>query len=905
MKQALLFLAVVVAVCAPSSAAEKAVAKLRAGASAVDITPKEFPVAMLNELQKPAAKNAPSVTLIRGGHPVAAIVLAPDAPPAAQLAAYELQWHLRQITGAALPIVRDDPRPAGTAILVGESAATRARGLRSAEFAPQEYLVRIRPPDSIVLIGRDSPGTQKVDYARRETFPDRFSDTGTLYAVYDFLERTCGVRWYLPTELGIACPQAPTLKVGACEVRRQPFMRYRDLPTAYSITNDLCGETVKRAWPKERKPLDYREQMLWAFRQRLGGQPYHANHSLMWPEEYAAHPDWFAKGYDEEMKQNPANFLKNKAGQPVPPQLCYSNPAVLEFVVRQARDYFDGKLSSIHGLGDCVALVPADGGRFCRCDACRKLHCDETATGTGQWLSGRDSEYVWGFINRVARELRKTHPTKTIGALAYEDYAAVPTSDIEPNIVPMFTLNIRLAHDPLQEAHEWTLLDAWQKKMNGRPFYVWLYYNFPVDNAVWGDYRCFPGFAAHATARYVKKLAAGGVRGIFIEPGVYNEWSRDVLFGQLDEYATWKLADDPALDADRLIREFFDRFCGAAAVPMRDLYTRIESIYGNPATYTQGDVLVFDILDRTGGGTPPVSPARLSAVGFRVAQLTDPKWQDRITQVTNLRVSRITQEREAGVLRDEAFAGPWPGNWTTSPDFRIARDGGRTVLELPWNAQGGTVLSGLRAAPRPGDGLRLTWDHRAAGYDFYRPWQFVLATTATPDALTGYAVSYERDGWNGKPYMDILKLDTAAPDKPKGTVFKLYGNAKTAGGWSPCPLKDEPATSLNRSQACTAGAWTRFRLDVRPEKDGTRLRLYMRNADTAPSRPVGHQTEEVAWGLLGTRDRMAELAKLMQSAKAAARTDWEKRRVELFDRGVWQYMLRGKAAYGGDRECIR
>ena len=46
MKQTILFVAFVAAICVPSPAAEKAAPKLRAGASAVDITPKEFPLNM-------------------------------------------------------------------------------------------------------------------------------------------------------------------------------------------------------------------------------------------------------------------------------------------------------------------------------------------------------------------------------------------------------------------------------------------------------------------------------------------------------------------------------------------------------------------------------------------------------------------------------------------------------------------------------------------------------------------------------------------------------------------------------------------------------------------------------------------------------------------------------------------
>jgi hypothetical protein len=90
-----------------------------------------------------------------------------------------------------------------------------------------------------------------------------------------------------------------------------------------------------------------------------------------------------------------------------------------------------------------------------------------------------------------------------------------------------------------------------------------------------------------------------------------------------------------------------------------------------------------------------------------------------------------------------------------------------------------------------------------------------------------------------------------------------------------------------------------------PEGPDTRIRLYMRTADSAGTRSVGHHTEEIAWGLLGTSERLAELGRLMEQAKAAAQTDLEQRRVALFETGVWQYMLAGKQAYGGDLEIVR
>jgi hypothetical protein len=53
----------------------------------------------------------------------------------------------------------------------------------------------------------------------------------------------------------------------------------------------------------------------------------------------------------------------------------------------------------------------------------------------------------------------------------------------------------------------------------------------------------------------------------------------------------------------------------------------------------------------------------------------------------------------------------------------------------------------------------------------------------------------------------------------------------------------------------------------------------------------------MAWGYLGTADRMAKLGALMKQAQAATQSSLEAQRVGLFEKGVWEYMLAGRATY--------
>lgn len=111
--------------------------------------------------------------LARNGQPVATIVLAAKPTPSAAFAAKELREHVRRISGAVLPIMRDDEAVTGPRVLVGESQATRALGLRDRDFATQEYLIRFAP-DTLVLMGRDSSPVAPTGLSPGQRVPGKF-----------------------------------------------------------------------------------------------------------------------------------------------------------------------------------------------------------------------------------------------------------------------------------------------------------------------------------------------------------------------------------------------------------------------------------------------------------------------------------------------------------------------------------------------------------------------------------------------------------------------------------------------------------------------------------------------------------------------------------------------------------
>jgi hypothetical protein len=523
----------------------------------------------MNAAHTATAAAVEQVLLVTDGKPVATIVIAKEPTCAACFAAAELQYHVQKITGAVLPVARNNATIDGTRILVGESEATQAIKLFNKDFEPQEYLVQVRA-GTIVLMGRDKNDRRLFDYQDSASFPDEFDEQGTCYAVYDFLERFCDVRWYLPTEMGIACPSAPTLAVRQGEVRRSPAMKYRYQDPGYPLPADLCGDTIKGLQPIPILP--WREQFLWVARNRVGGEPYRVTHSFegYYDRFQTEHPDWFAQGY------------KGKSSQ-----MCYTNPGFIQQVAQDARDYFDGKGLKPGGqaLGDYFSLVPMDTGGWCKCSRCQALLHDKATRGVDE-VNDRVSDYIFYFVNQVAREVRRTHPDKYVSTLGYWEYAYPPRSGhLEPNVAVTLCLDARMVYNLKVQDNNRRILRAWRDESSSRYLSLWLYYCYPSYKAMTEQFRCFPGFFAQSVVKQFREYRLAGVRGVYFEPSYLSDGRRSPLFDQLETYVTWKLADDPVLDGKQLIREFFSRYYGAAAEPMRALYTAIEETYSNPANY--------------------------------------------------------------------------------------------------------------------------------------------------------------------------------------------------------------------------------------------------------------------------------------------------------------------------------
>ncbi len=555
-----------------------------------------------------------TLTLTREGQPAAAIVLAEKPTKAAQFAAFELQWHVKAISGATLPIVRDAAAvPKGHVKLhVGDSPRVRKLGLPQESFKLQEYAIRARRGE-LALVGKDAPDFAAVTYdlsalndpARNANWPGFWEERGTLHAVHDLLRAGCGVRWLQPTDTGTLLPAKATLTVKVRNTRRAPTFRYREAISGnvevYDRSVSLWGPKMDagfKAW-ESLAYADSRPQMgtgwpvrraqatLFLLRMRNGGELCRANHSLYHYYELYWKPSSHPEAAKCFVEKRPELFAQGYKEDP-PPQMCYASTALVELVSQEATDYFkrggypyptalSTRPSGPKWGENYFCVEPMDNASFCKCAACQTLLVGGTNYGAGAFFSqGIHSDYMFDFVNRVARKTKRARPEQHIVTLAYGTHAWVPRQvKLDPSVAVQFCFSTDSWPWHPEYEHEWRLTQAWadEAKVSGRPLYAWCYLGHLAKAfSYYGNYNGFPGCFAHAIGKEFKYYQRLGYRGMF-HCGIPME---------VDSYVMFRLMDNADLDVDTLLDEYFEGLYGAAGEPLKQFYLALEAVFCDP-----------------------------------------------------------------------------------------------------------------------------------------------------------------------------------------------------------------------------------------------------------------------------------------------------------------------------------
>ncbi|MBC8443164.1 hypothetical protein H8D79_00410, partial [PVC group bacterium] len=239
------------------------------------------------------------------------IVQSVKATEPEEFAAQELAAFLSRVTGAAFSVVSEASLPGGArGIYVGWTEYAARSGIDAAKLREEEWVIRSVGEDLILSGGRPR---------------------GTLYAVYEFLERQVGCHWLdRRTEV---VPSRPTLTLGKLDIQAKPWFWKRQVhsPTGTPVDKWLFMIRNKNYRYGFRGRRDFFPQGAFY---RLDGYP-RKLHSF---SHYVNAADWF--------KSRPEYFSLNAAGKRVPAydgsgpgQLCLTHPDVRRLTLKKLREY--------------------------------------------------------------------------------------------------------------------------------------------------------------------------------------------------------------------------------------------------------------------------------------------------------------------------------------------------------------------------------------------------------------------------------------------------------------------------------------------------------------------------------------------------------------------------------------
>lgn len=523
--------------------------------------------------------------LVERGRPRAEIVIAERPARSARLAAHELQAYIEKLSGARLDIVTQPSGNFPVSVFIGRSSHTDQRKLDVENLKFGAFRM-VSGANWLALLGDDKDFVPREPWARnnndrvsgklqrqwemlsgdpfgvpnggmyknRARLPGEiglprganpleqleiwgFDERGSYNAVCEFLRRL-GVRWYLPGELGEIVPRRTSIPLPAMDEVVKPDFEVRQFNIRFATVTEAT--------------------MRWAM--RLGiRNPYglmiaHGMHTMTEPDELKrAHPEWFAL-YGEERDIETDKRLNH---------LCYSNQQLFDATVRWARSQFD-----VYDF-ESVSIMPPDAYiSICQCDLCAGKDAPEMGS------RGKLSNHVWGFVNRVAKEVGRTHPGKKIVCCAYGANTLPPTNidRLAPN-VQVVIVGGRRPRNSLPEQREpiRELRAGWIAK-TANPIMV--FENYPFTGR--GMY--LPAFVAQTIGESIN-ATKGVSRGEDIWLTIGRDFdTKDIGFNHFQVYFTARMYwGGKSQDVNAMLDEYCRLFYGPAGTKMRTFFDFCES----------------------------------------------------------------------------------------------------------------------------------------------------------------------------------------------------------------------------------------------------------------------------------------------------------------------------------------
>jgi hypothetical protein len=474
----------------------------------------------------------------------APIVISSNAPEVTRYAAKELQLHLKKITGRVHKIVTDKENIRGFKILVGRSRYTK--GSIPAEFERGTFVVK-GDKNKLILAGDDWDLKMNGKYFK---FHPQASRKGSVFAVCDFLEKFCGVRWFWPGKSGTVIEKkAQVAFPDKLSINEKPSFLYRSF-FLYRPSQEQC-----------------RDIYTWAIRNRAEtaiGDPWCCAHSwayILTNKYFKKHPEYYSLIKGKRMP-----FLENRKGKVLghSRQICTSNPSVknifIDYYRKTARDGSIKSISADDGLG------------FCECPKCKALDHPGLYGPADGYKGLVLSDRIFTFVNNVAKGLAKTNPKSNVGMLSYTVTITPPKTikKIEANVVISMAQINAFYNFPESIGN---------KKYNRKRYVEWAK---KVSQFICREY--LGDFHFHGVTHPFTKIIAEDIKYLKTQKkfiGMIWEQDMDYASNHLNYYLALRLLWNSKLTREEILNDYYTKAYGNAADVMRQYFELLEDDFTN------------------------------------------------------------------------------------------------------------------------------------------------------------------------------------------------------------------------------------------------------------------------------------------------------------------------------------
>ena len=537
---------------------------------------------------------AASVDLIKSGKSNMAIVLEDANNPLLKMAGREFADMLKKRTGATVQVISANGKiPTNTyPFYLGLSDRTAKLGADAKKIKYDGYFLKVTDKYAVIA-GRDKALKHEpyfghsVIYCRPDLDIYEFGEKGTLHGVYKFLEKYAGVRHYMPGELGSVIPQSKDFSVPQTETYDAPA---------------FPGRMFGAVWFSKANP----DFLYWHHRLCAGGVRNPINHSYNRMRKFQkTNPEYFALigGKRDFTNLSTANHYGN---------LCMTNKEGIKAFAKLAQEFFDENPDF-----DIYPIVPQDGMyKVCECPDCQKLlspHLGE---------KGKFSNLVYHHAIEIAKIVKKSHPSKYIGVLAYDEYFAVPDLEFPDNLAVCICYRRQDLRIPDKKKHIENIIKGYKNKK--AKILVWVYELFNHIPPMRG----IPVFYPAITQENINFNLNNNVIGEKAEGWYYSgggdQYVKPYDMGlpastHINDYVRCQLLWNPELNVKALLDEYYKLFYGPAEAEMRKFWELAEEFFikrGEATVYTADDLKQFEQLmdaaiKKTNAATPYGKRVRL------------------------------------------------------------------------------------------------------------------------------------------------------------------------------------------------------------------------------------------------------------------------------------------------------